>query len=90
MLRCGMTALVIGLVYDLLGSDPRPPGDPADAAAALNITEGHGSRNREAWVPVLLERVRCRGLIHHWRGREGDDGVVETFDSHLSREPNPL
>ncbi len=24
-------------------------------AAALNVAEGHGSRNREAWAPVLLE-----------------------------------
>ncbi|MBW2269994.1 MAG: KamA family radical SAM protein [Deltaproteobacteria bacterium] len=25
-----------------------------------------------------------------WRGREGDDVVVETWDGHLWREPNPL
>ena len=93
-------ALVIGLVYDLLGTHPRRPGDPPDADveyepeetiatleaavqrlghravrlggpqallarcgkgelpavdAAWNVAEGHGSRNREAWAPVLLE-----------------------------------
>jgi D-alanine-D-alanine ligase len=90
----------LGLVYDLLGSHPRRPGDPPDADAeyepeetiaaleaalaqlghrvvrlgnphallarlakgelpsldaALNVAEGFGSRNREAWAPVLLE-----------------------------------
>jgi D-alanine-D-alanine ligase len=93
-------SLAIGLVYDLLGSHPRRPGDPPDADAeyepeetiivleraferlghrpvrlgnphallsrlgkgelpsldaALNVAEGFGGRNREAWAPVLLE-----------------------------------
>jgi D-alanine-D-alanine ligase len=96
-----MAQLAIGLVYDLLGSYPRRPGDPPDAEAeyepeatllgledairrlghrpvrlgrpadlleaagkgqvvvdaALTIAEGHGSRNREAWAPVLLEML---------------------------------
>jgi D-alanine-D-alanine ligase len=92
--------LRIGLVYDLLGTHPRRPGDPPDVDAeyepeatvevleaalrrlghepvrlgnphellgragkgelppldaALNIAEGRGGRNREAWAPVLLE-----------------------------------
>ncbi len=92
--------LRVGLVYDLLGTHPRRPGDPADIDAeyepeatvdvleaalrrlghepvrlgsphellgragkgelpaldaALNIAEGRGGRNREAWAPVLLE-----------------------------------
>jgi D-alanine-D-alanine ligase len=92
--------LRVGLVYDLLGSRARRPGDPPDADAeyepietiegleaalrrlghqplrlgnphallaalgkgelpaldaALNIAEGYGSRNREAFAPVLLE-----------------------------------
>jgi D-alanine-D-alanine ligase len=107
MLRRGMKPLVIGLVYDLLGSYPRRPGDPRDADAefepestlevleaalrqlghrpvrigsahdllarlgkgelppldaALNIAEGYGSRNREAWAPVLLEMARVPAL----------------------------
>lgn len=93
-------SLAIGIVYDLLGSHPRRPGDPPDADAeyepeetiaaleaalrrlghqplrlgnphavlgrlgkgelpaldaALNVAEGYGGRNREAWAPVLLE-----------------------------------
>jgi D-alanine-D-alanine ligase len=93
-------SLAIGLVYDLLGSHPRRPGDPPDVDAeyepeetivaledalgrlghrpvrlgnphallarlrkgelpaldaALNVAEGFGGRNREAWAPVLLE-----------------------------------
>jgi D-alanine-D-alanine ligase len=92
--------LVIGLVYDLLGSRPRRPDEPPDADAeyepeetiealagalrrlghqprrlgnphallsmlskgelpaldaALNVAEGFGGRNREAWAPVVLE-----------------------------------
>ena len=99
--------LRIGLVYDLLGTYPRRPGDPLDADAeyeplatvealaeairrlgheplrlgnphellgragkgelprldaALNIAEGHGSRNREAWAPVLLEMLGIPAL----------------------------
>lgn len=100
--------LAIGLVYDLLGTLPRAPGDPPDADAefepeatlhaleaalarlghrpvrignphallssagkgelphldaALNIAEGYGSRNREAWAPALLEMagIPCLG-----------------------------
>jgi D-alanine-D-alanine ligase len=93
-------SLKIGLVYELLGSYARRPGDPPDVDAeyepeetiealeaavrfeghepvrlgapqallaalgkgelpgvdaAWNIAEGMGSRNREAWAPVLLE-----------------------------------
>jgi D-alanine-D-alanine ligase len=102
------SSLRIGLVFDLLGSQPRRPGDPPDADAeyepeetllaleaalarlghapvrlgnphqllaalgkgelpsldvALNIAEGYGGRNREAWAPVLLEMagVPCLG-----------------------------
>lgn len=92
--------LRVGLVYDLLGTHPRRPGDPPDVDAeyepeetiaalcaalarlghtpvrlgsahallaalgkgelpaldaALNVAEGYGGRNREAWAPVLLE-----------------------------------
>ncbi len=99
--------LRIGLVYDLLGTHPRRPGDPPDADAeyepeetvlaleaavrraghepvrignpqellaragkgelppldaAWNIAEGYGSRNREAWAPVLLEMLHVQAL----------------------------
>lgn len=45
-------------LLDLVGDAALPPLD-----AALNIAEGHGSRNREAWAPVLLEMagVPCLG-----------------------------
>jgi len=100
-------SLRIGLVYDLLGTHPRRPGDPPDldaeyepestvealeaairraghrpvrlgsshellamagkgelppVDAAWNIAEGRGSRNREAWAPVLLEMLRVPTL----------------------------
>jgi D-alanine-D-alanine ligase len=103
----GVSRLVIGLVYDLLGTYPRRPGDPADVDAeyepestvraleaailrlghrplrlgaphallaaigkgeppaldaALSIAEGYGSRNREAWVPALLEMAGVPAL----------------------------
>jgi D-alanine-D-alanine ligase len=99
--------LRIGIVYDLLGSQPRAPGAPVDADAeyepeatiaaleaairelgheplrlgsphellaragkgelprldaAWNIAEGFGSRNREAWAPVLLEMLGVPAL----------------------------
>ena len=102
-----MRSLAIGIVYDLLGSLPRRPGDPHDADAefepeatvealeaalrrlghrplrlgnarallaaagkgelpaldaALSIAEGEGSRNREAWAPVLLEMLGLPAL----------------------------
>ncbi len=102
-----MRSLAIGIVYDLLGSLPRRPGDPHDADAefepeatvealeaalrrlghrplrlgsarallaaagkgdlppldaALSIAEGEGSRNREAWGPVLLEMLGVPAL----------------------------
>jgi D-alanine-D-alanine ligase len=99
-------ALRFGLVYDLLGSYPRRPGDPPDVDAeyepeetlcaleqavrrlghlplrigsphallaqlahgglaldvALTIAEGFGSRNREAWAPLLLEMAGIPAL----------------------------
>jgi len=99
--------LLLGLVFDLLGTHPRRPGDPPDldaeyepestvealeaaigraghrpvrlgsphellamagkgelppVDAAWNIAEGWGSRNREAWAPVLLEMLRVPTL----------------------------
>ena len=102
-----MPPLAVGLVFDLLGSHPRRPGDPPDADVeyepeetvrvlesalhrlghepvrignphallsaigkgelpvldvALTIAEGRGSRNREAWAPVLLEMAGVPAL----------------------------
>ncbi len=102
-----MSRLLIGLVYDLLGSYPRVPGDPPDVDveyepeqtvcvleaaigrlghrclrignphdllaslgkgglppldAVLNIAEGRGGRNREAWAPILLEMAQVPTL----------------------------
>ncbi len=95
-------SLNIGIVYELLGSLPQGPGDPADVDveyepeatiealegallhvghrpvrigsphallaqagkgqlprldAVLNLAEGRGTRNREAWAPVLLDML---------------------------------
>ena len=35
----------------------RAQGDELAVDAALSIAEGYGSRNREAWAPVLLEML---------------------------------
>jgi D-alanine-D-alanine ligase len=69
-------ATVLGLEAALrrLGHEPVRIGSPhalLSAAgkcelprldAALNIAEGRGSRNREAWAPVLLEMLRIPAL----------------------------
>lgn len=102
-----MASLTVGLVYDVFGSYPLPPGAPPDAEAeyepeatvealegalrrlghaplrlgnahallerasagslpaldaALAISEGHGTRNREAWAPVLLDMLGVPAL----------------------------
>src|SRR4029453_17666656 len=44
----------LGRPHDLL--DAAAKGD-VRVDAALSIAEGHGSRNREAWAPVLLEML---------------------------------
>jgi D-alanine-D-alanine ligase len=44
----------LGRPHDLLGAAAK--GGPA-VDAALSIAEGFGSRNREAWAPVLLEML---------------------------------
>ena len=56
----GCCPLRIGSPYhllDLMGRRGMPPLD-----AALNIAEGYGSRNREAWAPVLLEMAQIPAL----------------------------
>lgn len=49
--RLGHRPLRLGRPHDLLKTG-HPPVD-----AALSIAEGYGTRNREAWAPVLLEML---------------------------------
>lgn len=53
IMTLGHTACRLGSPVDLLRAlaDGRRP----EVDVALNIAEGYGSRNREAWAPVLLE-----------------------------------
>lgn len=44
-------------LLDLLAGGGRPGVD-----AVLNLAEGHGSRNREAWAPILLEMAGIPAL----------------------------
>ena len=52
--RLGHRPVRIGRPHDLLTAGAK--GDVA-VDAALSIAEGYGSRNREAWAPVLLEML---------------------------------
>ncbi len=52
--RLGHRAVRLGRPHDLL--DAAAKGDVA-IDAALCIAEGYGTRNREAWAPVLLEML---------------------------------
>jgi len=52
--RLGHRPVRLGRPLDLLASGAK--GDLA-VDAALSIAEGYGSRNREAWAPVLLEML---------------------------------
>ncbi len=51
--QLGHDPVRIGTPHALLAAIGR--GDVAQLDAALSIAEGFGSRNREAWAPVLLE-----------------------------------
>jgi D-alanine-D-alanine ligase len=53
IVRLGHRALRIGSPHALLTRAGK--GELPALDAALNVAEGHGSRNREAWAPVLLE-----------------------------------
>ncbi len=53
ILRLGHRTLRLGSPHQLLAR--LATGDRLEVDAALNIAEGYGSRNREAWAPVLLE-----------------------------------
>ena len=52
--RLGHRPVRLGRPHDLLAASAK--GDLA-VAAALSIAEGYGTRNREAWAPVLLEML---------------------------------
>ncbi len=58
--RCGCAPVRIGSAHDLLA---RVGSGEVDLAAAMNISEGYGSRNREGWAPALLEMlgIPCLG-----------------------------
>lgn len=49
----GHEVVRIGTPHDLLAAIAS--GKLENLSAAINIAEGHGSRNREAWAPSLLE-----------------------------------
>jgi D-alanine-D-alanine ligase len=51
--QLGHQPLRIGNPHDLLAQMGK--GELRAIDAALNIAEGYGGRNREAWAPVLLE-----------------------------------
>jgi D-alanine-D-alanine ligase len=68
------TVEVLAAAIELLGHRPVRLGGPRDLLhlmgrerlpeldAALNIAEGYGGRNREAWAPVLLEMAHVPTL----------------------------
>ena len=58
--RLGHAPVRLGSPHELLA---RAAGsEPLRLDAALNIAEGRGSRNREAWAPVLLEMLEIPAL----------------------------
>jgi D-alanine-D-alanine ligase len=59
--RLGHRPVRLGNAHALLGSAGK--GELPQLDAALTIAEGYGSRNREAWAPVLLEMlgIPCLG-----------------------------
>jgi D-alanine-D-alanine ligase len=59
--RLGHVAIRLGNPHDVLAQLGK--GELPALDAALNVAEGFGSRNREAWAPVLLEMagVPCLG-----------------------------
>ncbi len=85
-----MTIAAIEDALRALGHTPVRVGDarallrrmgagPLDFAAAVNIAEGYGSRNREAQAPVLLELadVPCLGSDAH--------ALSVSLDKHLTK-----
>lgn len=87
--------LRIGLAYDLLGSWPSPPEDPADVDVGFNDAPSTMQAFCEGGFAIsqyVLDTPHGKVPLTHpqLRGREGDDVVVESWDGHLWREPNPL
>jgi len=58
--RAGHVPVRLGSPHELLAMAGKGELPPVDAA--WNIAEGWGSRNREAWAPVLLEMLRVPTL----------------------------
>jgi D-alanine-D-alanine ligase len=58
--RAGPRPVRLGSPHDLLRAIARQELGGIDAA--LNIAEGYGGRNREAWAPVLLEMAGIQSL----------------------------
>ena len=58
--RLGHLAVRVGSPHDLLALVGK--GEATGLDVAWNIAEGYGSRNREAWVPVLLEMAGIPAL----------------------------
>jgi D-alanine-D-alanine ligase len=58
--RLGHRPVRIGSPHDLLAQVGK--GELPALDAALNIAEGYGGRNREAWAPVLLEMAHVPAL----------------------------
>jgi D-alanine-D-alanine ligase len=58
--RLGHRALRVGSPHDLLALLGK--GEATGLDVVWNIAEGYGSRNREAWVPVLLEMAGIPAL----------------------------
>lgn len=58
--RLGHAPVRLGSPHELLARAAGP--EPLGLDAALNIAEGRGSRNREAWAPVLLEMLEIPAL----------------------------
>lgn len=58
--QAGCEPVRLGSARDLLRAGSRGALPPVDAA--LNIAEGYGTRNREAWAPILLELLGIPAL----------------------------
>lgn len=58
--RLGHRAVRLGNAHALLAAASQ--GTPPPLDAALSIAEGYGTRNREAWAPVLLDMLGIPAL----------------------------
>ena len=60
--RLGHRPVRVGNPHALLGRAGK--GELPSLDAALNLAEGFGGRNREAWAPVLLELAGGSTFLH--------------------------